>query len=75
MNNKIPTLYAYLSEAYSIKKLKEKVACANCGSKEDLIADPDTDSFVCEWCAKNSYVIEDGTDILWAEMPKKEKGK
>lgn len=66
--SKLKTLHEYLGESYSIAKLKEKVACANCGSKDDLIADPDTDGFVCEYCAKNSYMNEDNDDVIWCEV-------
>ena len=65
---RMKTLYEYLGEAYDIAKLKEKVACDNCGSKDDLISDPDTEGFVCEYCAKNSYMNDDNDDIIWCEV-------
>ena len=70
---KLKTLREYLDESYSIKKLMDKVACCNCGSKQGLIADPDTDSFVCEFCAKNSYMNEDNDDVIWCEVKKENK--
>ena len=66
--SKLKTLHEYLGESYSIAKLKEKVACGNCGSKDDLIVDPETDGFVCEYCAKNSYMNEDNDDVIWCEV-------
>lgn len=66
--SKLKTLHEYLGEFYNMDNLRGRLSCSNCGSKDDLIADPDTDGFVCEYCAKNSYMNEDNDDVIWCEV-------
>ena len=67
------SLYDYLAEAYSVEKLKSKVACCNCGSRENLIADPDADDFVCEYCARHSVYDAGEREVIWCDARKGNK--
>lgn len=64
------TLYEYLEEHYNVTKLKQDISCINCGTADDLIKDPDTDSFVCEFCAKHSYYDRYNCEVIWCDAKK-----